>query len=712
MNPAWPRKSASCAWQALWRFHIAFVCLLALWLGSNDGVAQELGKVDEVFLACEDPDTCYRTILEYVGNEELFVNPPQALVTLSRMRDSLSAWDKEDSSFAWKMTGVAFAVMGNHEESRQAFETAIASSRFEGDVKGEALGLFNLAIALSELERDAGAFRSFRDARLLERQLGDVLGEFHATLGMAKSLQRVQLTSEARELFYEAQEMLQSAQGAIKEDDAEWLEAFAELHYALGVVNYELGELDSARHYLLQEYEHRSRQGQTWYQCGTANDIGLAWKKGGNQAKARTWFHQARALADSCGNLQQKADAEYHLSAKQLRLNSEEGLAMAQSARSAYQLLEDGEGLKNVSERLGELFAELNLSDSSARYYGDFAALSSEMNLERQASRDSIKNEVFQYYSALNSEAARHARGRQSVLVWVVLMVLIVAFLMILTRWFGTAEEASYNQIKSMGIRHSEFVGSLEDAQRIQQSLLPSEAEMRAVSEHVAVLHLPRDLVSGDFYWVGKRGDEEIYVVADCTGHGIPGAMVAMASHQALIRAIDEHGTRDPGRILERTRLFFAKQFQRDAVSINDGMDVGVLVISHRGVQFAGANHDLLVVSPDSKEMRRIRGVRQAIGAGSSSMSFETVEVQCQESDMLYLCSDGMADQFGGPQGKKLLPKRMRSILSATSHMPLDVQRKAWHAKLMAWQGTEPQVDDITVLGVRSQHSFARVENS
>ncbi len=245
-----------------------------------------------------------------------------------------------------------------------------------------------------------------------------------------------------------------------------------------------------------------------------------------------------------------------------------------------------------------------------------------------------------------------------------------------------------------------EITDSINYAYNIQQSLLPSREELKAALPDSFVMFRPKDIISGDFYLVSKVKDSVIFIVADCTGHGVPGAMMSMLGVEEFQKAIAL--TQHPGEIIAEVNRSVKSVLKQsvEGSSSRDGMDVAVCVLTGNKLQYAGAHRPLWICRKG--ELTEQKATKVSVGGITpNDQVFETHDVHIQFGDMIYLTSDGFADQFGGETGKKMMTKNMKQFLcSIYTHSTAD-QKKELETLFQKWKGTIEQVDDVCVLGVR-----------
>ena len=249
--------------------------------------------------------------------------------------------------------------------------------------------------------------------------------------------------------------------------------------------------------------------------------------------------------------------------------------------------------------------------------------------------------------------------------------------------------------------KNKEIIDSITYAKRIQRAILPSHSMIRKRLENVLIFFKPKDIVAGDFYWIDEKNDRILLAVADCTGHGVPGAMVSLVCNNTLSRTIREFNLTEPDIILNKVRDIVIESFTNtnSQEEVKDGMDIALISwdVKTNKVEFAGANNNLYIFSEG--KLTVLRADRQPIGKYIISKDFSKKEIQLKPGDRLYMFSDGYADQFGGERGKKLKSIRFVEMLTEIQHMPMDEQKRFLERTFTEWKGNLDQVDDVCVLG-------------
>lgn len=248
---------------------------------------------------------------------------------------------------------------------------------------------------------------------------------------------------------------------------------------------------------------------------------------------------------------------------------------------------------------------------------------------------------------------------------------------------------------------------SIHYAKRIQEAIMPSDNVFKAILPDSFILYMPKDIVSGDFYWINETHNKIFVAAVDCTGHGVPGAFMSIIGIELLRNITNIEGVNDAAEILNRLSVSiygtFSSGINEESLKVKDGMDVAFCVIDreYNTLQYAGAFNNLFLLRED--KIIEIGGDRYSVGANTEdgNMFFSSYYIPLQQDDMFYILSDGYVDQFGGIEGKKFKLRRFRNLLLNIHKLPAEAQRKYLYDTITAWKGMNEQIDDIMVIGVR-----------
>ena len=251
---------------------------------------------------------------------------------------------------------------------------------------------------------------------------------------------------------------------------------------------------------------------------------------------------------------------------------------------------------------------------------------------------------------------------------------------------------------------NSEFSASLRYAQNIQQAILPTAEVINALFKDNFVIFRPKESIGGDFYYVKEVGNEIIFMCGDCTGHGVPGAMMSMISANIIHNIIDTKKIIVPNLILNAMVREFRKAFRNEFsnITIQDGLEVAICTYykKEKKLQYAGAGRPIIIANQDG--IKTIKSSSSGIsGNVSENYEFELNEFDIEEGDQLYLYSDGIVDQFGGPHNKKFMTKRLVQLLSSNLYLPMTEQKEIIDNSIVSWKEGQEQIDDILIMGLK-----------
>jgi serine phosphatase RsbU (regulator of sigma subunit) len=258
----------------------------------------------------------------------------------------------------------------------------------------------------------------------------------------------------------------------------------------------------------------------------------------------------------------------------------------------------------------------------------------------------------------------------------------------------GTKLELAYREIND----------SINYAKRIQESILPSSEVIRKAFSNSFILYKPKAIVCGDFYWFSSKEDEIIMAAVDCTGHGVPGALMTVIGNSLLNQIVNFSGITDPAKILANLDKKLLETLQQHGtVTTNDGMDAAVVRyrISKKELTFSGAKRPMYIFK--NNELIEIKGNKSPIGSFQYDFDklFSEHRITMNTGDTVYLFSDGFQDQFGGSDGKKFMIKRFRDLLVEIQPLAMPKQLDKLEGVINSWQGKMEQTDDILLIGIR-----------
>jgi serine phosphatase RsbU (regulator of sigma subunit) len=260
----------------------------------------------------------------------------------------------------------------------------------------------------------------------------------------------------------------------------------------------------------------------------------------------------------------------------------------------------------------------------------------------------------------------------------------------------------AYDEIEA---KNKDILDSIKYAKRIQEAILPIHDFEKIFGNKGFVYYQPKDIVSGDFYWLEKKENTVLLAAVDCTGHGVPGAFMSIVGFNVLNQAVNEHHLRAPNLILNELNTGVTntlRQTEKES-TVRDGMDINLCSINYDTLElnYAGAYNPLWIIR--NTEFIELAADKFPIGlfVGQEMSNFKNNVFQLQKGDTLYLFTDGYADQFGGPRGKKFKYQQFKDTLLSIAHMNVTEQKNILEKTILSWKGELEQIDDILVIGIQ-----------
>jgi serine phosphatase RsbU (regulator of sigma subunit) len=473
------------------------------------------------------------------------------------------------------------------------------------------------------------------------------------------------------------------------------------------------------------------------------NGMGVLYKNINNDSLALHYHFKAKEIFLKTKNLKQLSNTYYNIAALNYSIHPQAGKSVIQESlkyldSSLYyaQIINFNESIADVYKLRSELYhvySELKNLSLPIKYNYLKKSLNDFKNYKRYA--DSILNKeiientarqqiqfefdkkeaILKEQQKREREVATVKQKQNKIIIWSILtlLILMIVFsIFIANRYKITRKQKSIiesqkqiveEQKRLVEVKNKEIIDSIHYAKRIQQAILPDDDEWKRLLPDSFVLYIPKDIVAGDFYWLVETEHYIFVASADCTGHGVPGAMVSVTCHNALNKAVLEEGLQNTNEILNQTREIVIKQLQsQQQGQLQDGMDICLVRINKKNrlqIQYSGANRPLVVIK-DSL-VTEYAPDKQPIGYYEQVQSFTAQDIQLTENTCMYLFTDGYADQFGGERNKKLGSKKLKELLSEISAKDTQEQRTFLKQYFEEWKGTGEQMDDVTIIGVR-----------
>ena len=588
------------------------------------------------------------------------------------------------------------------------------------DKKRQCRFIHNIGIGHTYLGNYSDALEHFLNAAEMAVELNDTIA-LSVSYNMIGSVYRYIGNLDSAEVFYDRSINFES----LKQDTI----ALAHYYNNIGIVNMMRADYDLGMEQWGRSLELKLAVGDSNGAAITMDNMAMYYRDIGETEKALSYFLSAArvhrntkdyegeaVVYDNLGELYMKAGQpdvgeQYYNKALRIfkRINSKHRISRAY--RNLAKFLHINEDFERAYLYLdshlvveNEVINENTLKDMAvikSRHAAENSALKVK-NLQ-------IENELKDEHSK-QQELVRY--GLMGILLLLVLFALFIVWKFIQKKKDNAIISAQKSLVEEQKVqvelqkdilheKNKEITDSITYAKRLQSAILPHLDEFRGLFENGFLLYMPKDIVAGDFYWVQNVDDFSFFAVADCTGHGVPGALVSVVCSNALNRAVKEFRIREPHLILEKTSELVENTFQSSDEEVKDGMDIALCCFNQttKELFYSGANNDLYLISEG--ELSMYKSSSRPIGAFRYKSEFETQKITYLPGDKLYLFSDGYADQFGGERGKKFKYSNFRKLLIENAHLEMNEQRDLLRTTIENWRGDIEQVDDICIMGIR-----------
>ena len=447
----------------------------------------------------------------------------------------------------------------------------------------------------------------------------------------------------------------------------------------IGGVYESMQQYDKAYPYFVEALNLRKDLKDRYNECISIFSLGGNYCNRGQIDKGLEYMQQALSMAQQLG-------------AKDLVKFGYQALALAYEKQKNYEKAYEYEKLL------------LNLKDSILNV--ESAKELNEMQTKYETEKKQKEIELLTKDSEIQALQLNKNKLWMIVLCAVILLIIMLAALLynryIIKQRANTLLEHRNTEIT---LQKKEITDSINYAKRIQESILPPVESWNKMLPDSFIFYRPKDIVSGDFYWIEQKGDTVCFAAVDCTGHGVPGALMSVVGFNLLTQAINEVNLLKPSDILKHLDAGVTKTLRQseEGKGVKDGMDLSICSLNTGTLelQYAGAFNSLYYIANGT--LHEIKADKFPIGVNLDGKvdDYTNHTIQLKKGDCVYLYSDGYADQFGGPKGKKFKYDQLKQLLTRVYRLPVDEQRKAIEDAFDQWKGELDQVDDVVIIGVR-----------
>lgn len=660
-------------------------------------------------------DTIRLTAMGHIARTYVFSQPDSALHFASLEYNlAVEVGNKKHQANALNNKGISYLIQSDFDSALHCFEPCLEIYKEMDSDQGIANCLNNIGLIHQQKGNFPKAIECYTSSLKKREALGDKLGKANALGNIG--------------LIYTDQGQFELAIGYFEEA----LEIFKELGQKQGLATTlnnigtafkSSGELEKAYSNFESSLEI-AREIQDLYSVGNAlSNIGSVYEDRGDIENAINFNNQTLEVQQMTGEKKGQASTLIKLGSlyrKRGDLNqalkyATDGYEMASQIGSIVEINDGSECLWDIYKALGKPGRALEYYERHIRLRDSIKSIENQraiiqLEYDQHRFQDSLTYAKQKARDDLANAKRSNKEANQRYALYGGLV-----FMLIL----GSVFFAGYQRKKKDNIlilvqkeevelqkeiveeKNKEITDSIAYAQRIQSAILPSDRVIREFLPDSFVFYQPKDIVAGDFYWLEQIDNKVLVAAADCTGHGVPGAMVSVICNNGLNRSVREHRLSEAGAILDRTREIVIQEFEKSDEEVKDGMDIALCVLSGTTLQFAGANNPLWLVRKGSDTVEEIKGDKQPIGKYRASVPFASHQLEVNPGDTFYIFSDGFADQFGGEKGKKFKTANFKRLLLSIQNQSMQDQLKALKTTFTDWKGNLEQVDDVCILGIK-----------
>ena len=638
----------------------------------------------------------------FLANKNLSKNPSEKIKR--QFEASLSG--------AYNNIGFVHMSKGDIEKALKYLHMSLEYVEKMGDKKGLATGLNNIGYIYNNQGNISKALEYYHKSLTLEEELGNTDGIATSLNNIAGIYNDQGDDEKALEYFNKSLKLLVKLKNR---------RGIASVNNSIGSLIDSKGNTEKALEYFSKAYTIQKEIGNKSGQSDCLNNIGHAYFKQGNVDNALIYYYQSLELREEiddkdgiiCSSLRiskalfSKGETRRAKKYALQSYNLSQEIGYPRNIKLSAQILSEiyeKENNKSEALKMLKLFITMNDSIINEDTKNATAKQQAKYEYERQKLIDDAEHEKL--ISFEKKEKEKKQITIYAVIVGLLLVLVFLLFVFNRLKITRKQKDVIENQKETVELAHSELgeknqeiLDSIIYAKRIQSAILPTDKIVKECLPDSFILYKPKDIVAGDFYWMEHKDGKVLFAAADCTGHGVPGAMVSVICNNALNRSVREHGLTEPGKILDKTRGIVIHEFEKSEEDVNDGMDIALCSLEGKRLKYSGAHNPLWIIRKG--EIIETKANKQPIGQFDNPEPYITHSFDLEKGDSIYIFSDGYVDQFGGEQGKKFKAKAFRELLLRIQDKPMEEQKTIIDETFSAWKGSLEQIDDVCVIGVR-----------
>jgi tetratricopeptide (TPR) repeat protein len=718
-----PELSYHCFMQALRVFHISLFGLLCLVLPSQniDSLEQLLKTNIHDTMRC----IVLGKLIEFENDDNVWPAYNEEVMRISQKNLELykpgsRIYQSFRQSIANCLNNSAFLSQGrgNITEAIAQYNESLKMNEEMGNKKEQANIINSLGIIFQNQGNIARAIECYHRSIMLQEETGDRQGLAYTLNNLGTIYKNQKEYDKAIETYNKGLKIL------IELND---LEGVGRQYNNLGVLYGDRGDYEHALEYYQKGLQKYKEVNFVKGMAGTYNNIGFIYYKQEKPEAAIENFEKSLKMREEIKDREGMAYTLANFGSVYFRkAQYDKSLDYAQRAFKIAQELSYPELIRRTSELLKRIYLKKNNYPKALEMFELYVKMRDSLN-NLETRKASLKNQMQMDFEKAEAEVKAQAKAekeklelkaaedkkRQNIIIYSVIagLLLVSIFSLFIFRSLQANKRANKiisqqkreveHQKELVEEKQKEILDSINYAKRIQYALLANEELVKKNLPEHFIFFRPKDIVSGDFYWAAEEGDAFYLAVCDSTGHGVPGGFMCILNIGFLSEAIKEKGIAEPDKIFNYVRERLVHSISRDGQK--DGFD-GILlrIKSENGnlkIDYAAANNAPALMN--GADILSLEADKMPVGIGERKENFNMHRVSAEKGQMLYLYTDGFADQFGGPRGKKFKYKPLNELLKDNAHLSMEEQKQKLSEAFDAWKGSLEQVDDVCIIGIR-----------
>lgn len=653
--------------------------LIYLLVFSAISFGQKADSLWNVFNDTSQADTSRLMSIDRIAFSLLRTNPDSAIkISQIELQFAIKTKQKKYQGWAFNSLGASYFNQNKYSSALDNYLKSLKICEELNDKKGIGYSLNNIGLLYNDQSKFKTGLEYFLRALKIREEIGDKGGIASCYRNMGSSYSSLYDYPKALEYYNLALKISEEiGDGA----------AIASCYNNIGNVFLKQNKYENAIDYFLKPLQKNESHTNKRTKVSCYINLGSCYNQLGNYNKALYYSEMALSLAKEMGSIDKMRYAYKDLAEIYAKTNN------YKKAYNNYVLF------KQFTDSIFNLESSKQFSDLKTNF--EVEKREAELKLKTDAEKEKLKAISFE------------EKKQQQILIFAITGVLLVVILFsffLYKRFKITNQQKKVIELKSneteeqknlVEEKQREIIDSITYAKRLQKAILPPLQLIQELLPDSFVLYQPKDIVAGDFYWMHHSDDTIFIAAADCTGHGVPGAMVSVVCSNALNRAVNEFGIKDTGKILDQATSLVLETFAKSGEEIKDGMDISIVAIHKNStrINWSGANNPLWYTN--NNEIHIVKADKQPIGKSENPKPFKTHTINLQKGDNLYLITDGFSDQFGGPKGKKYMHRQLQEVLLNCISFPLSNQKEKLQESFDKWKGNLEQVDDVCIIGLR-----------